>query len=138
MKKSTFDLTVRGYELDSFGHVNNAVYLQYAESALWNFLRVNGLLEILTADGLFPVILESRQRYIHELKMFDEVKIDTEVSCTCGVVSYKHIIRNKNTGLVSCRISGKLAYVNSERIICDIPDRVRECLEGEKNDNNEK
>ena len=69
MKKSTFDLTVRGYELDSFGHVNNAVYLQYAEAALWNFLRVNGLLEILTAEGLFPVILESRQRYIHAEKV---------------------------------------------------------------------
>ena len=135
MKRSSYELTVRGYELDSFGHVNNAVYLQYAEAALWNFLKVHGLLTIIIDAGLFPVIMESTQRYIHELKMLDEVSIDTEVSCSCGIVSYKHNILNKNTGLVSCKVKGKLAYVNKERIICDIPEAVRAYLEGEDNDN---
>ena len=135
MKRSSYELTVRGYELDSFGHVNNAVYLQYAEAALWNFLKVHGLLTIIIDAGLFPVIMESTQRYIHELKILDEVRIDTEVSCSCGIFSYKHNIVNKNTGLVSCRVKGKLAYVNKERIICDIPETVRAYLEGEDNDN---
>ena len=134
MKKSSYTLTVRGYELDSFGHVNNAVYLQYAEAALWNFLNVHGLLDIIIGEGLFPVIMESKQRYIHELKMLDEVRIDTEVSCSSGIVSYKHNIINMNTGLVSCRVTGKLAYVNKDRMICDIPETVRACLEGEDND----
>lgn len=129
MRHSSFRLTVRGYELDSFGHVNNAVYLQYAETALWNFFKVNGLLDALAAEELFPVVLESTQRYIHELRLLDEVRIDTELSCTGGIVSYKHNIINRNTGLVACRVSGKLAYVNKERMICDIPDAVRECLE---------
>ena len=134
MKKSSYTLTVRGYELDSFGHVNNAVYLQYAEAALWNFLNVHGLLDIIIGEGLFPVIMESKQRYIHELKMLDEVRIDTEVSCSGGIVSYKHNIINKNTGLVSCRVTGKIAYVNKDRMICDVPEAVRTCLEGEDND----
>ncbi|MBO4523594.1 thioesterase family protein [Ruminococcus sp.] len=135
MKTSSYELTVRGYELDSFGHVNNAVYLQYAEAALWNFLKVHGLLSIIIDAGMFPVIMESTQRYIHELKMLDEVSIDTEVSCSCGIVSYKHNILNKNTGLVSCKVKGKLAFVNNERIICDIPEAVRAYLEGKENDN---
>lgn len=134
MRHSTYSLTVRGYELDSFGHVNNAVYLQYAETALWNFFKVNGLLDLFVSDGLFPVVLESTQRYIHELKLMDEVRIDTEVSCSAGILSYKHNIINKNTGLVACRITGKLAYVNNERIICDIPEAVRECLEKMENE----
>ena len=132
MRRSTYRLTVRGYELDSFGHVNNAVYLQYAETAMWNFFKVSGLLGILEKEELFPVVLESTQRYIHELKLMDEVRIDTELTCTGGIVSYKHNIVNKQTGLVSCRVTGKLAYVNTDRIICDIPDAVKECLE--KND----
>ena len=134
MKKSSYTLTVRGYELDSFGHVNNAVYLQYAETALWNFMNVHRLLEIIIGEGLFPVIMESTQRYIHELKMLDEVRIDTEVSCSCGIVSYKHNIINQNTGLVSCKVRGKLTFVNKDRMICDVPEAVRACLEGEDND----
>ena len=33
--KTRFEFNVRGYELDSFGHVNNAVYLNYLEQARW-------------------------------------------------------------------------------------------------------
>ncbi|MBR6994716.1 MAG: acyl-CoA thioesterase [Ruminococcus sp.] len=135
MRRSSYRLTVRGYELDSFGHVNNSVYLQYAETALWNFFKVHGLLAVIVEEGLFPVVMESTQRYIHELRLLDEVRIDTEVSCSGGIVSYKHNIINKSTGLVSCRVTGKLAYVNKERIICDIPEAVRACLEGEDEDN---
>lgn len=136
MKRSSYRLTVRGYELDSFGHVNNSVYLQYAETALWNFFKVSGLLNTIIEQGLFPVILESSQRYIHELHMLDEVRIDTELSCSGGIVSYKHNIINKNTGLVSCRVTGKLAYVNKERMICDIPDEVKKCLECDSDEDN--
>ena len=35
----TCHLTVRGNELDSFGHVNNAIYLNYLEQARWEILR---------------------------------------------------------------------------------------------------
>lgn len=34
---------VRSYELDSFGHVNNAVYLQYCEGARNDYLRQRGI-----------------------------------------------------------------------------------------------
>ena len=76
MKKSVCTLTVRGYELDSFGHVNNAVYLNYGETAIWNFIRTAGLMDATIGSGFFPVVLESTQRYIRELKIFDEVRIE--------------------------------------------------------------
>ena len=135
MIKNSYELKVRGYELDSFGHVNNAVYMQYAEAALWNFFKSTGMLDNMQKEELSPVILESTQRYIHELKMLDEVRIDSELTCSCGIVRYKHSIINKATGLVSCKIKGKLAYVNKERIICNIPECIRTFIEGEKNDN---
>jgi len=34
---------VRSYELDSFGHVNNAVYLQYCEGARNDYLKQKGI-----------------------------------------------------------------------------------------------
>ncbi len=131
MKHSTYNLTVRGYELDSFGHVNNAVYLQYAEAALWNFLSSNGLLESIRNDGLFPVILESKQRYIHELRLLDEVRIESELFLKNGLINYKHNIFNNSTNIIACKISGKIALVNNERIICDVTAAVKNCLESE-------
>ena len=136
MIKSSYELTVRGYELDSFGHVNNSVYLQYAETAMWHFFKESGLLTVMQNEELFPVIMENSQRYMHELKLLDEVRIDSEYSCSCGIVSYKHKIINKANGLVSCKVKGKLAYVNKERIICDVPETIRACIKGENNDNN--
>lgn len=35
-------LTVRSYELDAYGHVNNAVYLNYLEYARIRFLKATG------------------------------------------------------------------------------------------------
>ena len=67
--KSIFKLSVRGYELDSFGHVNNAVYLQYAEAAKWDFFYKSGMIDEMKANNLFPVILENKLRYMHELRM---------------------------------------------------------------------
>ena len=134
MNKSTFHLTVRGYELDSFGHVNNAVYLQYAEAAVWNFFRNDKMRDMLTEKGLFPVVMESTQRYIHELKIYDEVRIESEFHTNGGIVNYKHKIFNEGTGQLSCRISGKLAFVDHDRVICSVPDELMEYLESE-NDN---
>lgn len=134
MRNSSYELTVRGYELDSFGHVNNAVYLQYAETALWNFFSVSGLLKLMETEGLFPVLLESKQRYMHELRLLDEVRIDSEITCTGGLLSYKHNIINKKSGLVSCKVTGKLAYVNKDKIVCDIPERVKIYINGEENE----
>lgn len=122
-------LTVRGYELDSFGHVNNSVYLQYAETAVWNFVKVSGMMDETLGKGLFPVVLESTQRYIHELKLLDTVRIETTIECSGGVLLAKHKMYNETTGKLSCKVKCKMAFVNRERIICDIPQAVIDYLE---------
>ncbi|MBV8932567.1 MAG: acyl-CoA thioesterase [Kutzneria sp.] len=71
-------IAVRGYELDSLGHVNGAVYLQYAEHARWTCLRAAGVTAgVLQAARLAPVRLEETVRYHRELGAGDEV----DVSC---------------------------------------------------------
>jgi acyl-CoA thioester hydrolase len=71
-------ITVRGYELDTQGHLNQAVYLQYAEHARWECLRAAGISQDrLIAGGVGPVALEVTLRYLHELRGGDEV----DVSC---------------------------------------------------------
>lgn len=36
------EMRVRGYELDQFGHVNHAIYLNYLEQARWDALEQGG------------------------------------------------------------------------------------------------
>jgi len=51
------NLTVRSYECDSYGHVNNAVYLHYLELARHTYLRDVGIsLDELRAAGYALVV----------------------------------------------------------------------------------
>ncbi|MEV0253738.1 thioesterase family protein [Streptomyces sp. NPDC050732] len=69
---------VRGYETDTQGHLNQAVYLQYAEHARWSLLREAGIEQTDLLDkGVGPVVLESTVRYRSELRAGDE----TTVTC---------------------------------------------------------
>ena len=80
MTSSTFQLrfTVRSYELDTQGHLNSAVYHQYAEHVRWECLRAAGVpLERLFESGVGAVQLECTIRFRRELRAADEV----EVSC---------------------------------------------------------
>ncbi|MDT0490008.1 acyl-CoA thioesterase [Streptomyces griseus] len=70
------DVTVRGYELDTQGHLNQAVYLQYAEHARWELLRAAGLpQEKLLADGIGPVALEVTVKFRRELRGGERVRV---------------------------------------------------------------
>jgi acyl-CoA thioester hydrolase len=75
----TVRITVRGYELDTQGHLNQAIYLQYAEHARWELLRAAGITQdTLIASGVGPVALETTIRYLRELRGGDQVDV------TCG------------------------------------------------------
>jgi acyl-CoA thioester hydrolase len=72
-------IAVRGYELDPRGHVNHAVYLQYAEHARWECLKAAGIThEVLDEAGIGPAALENTIRYRAELRADDEVDVSVE------------------------------------------------------------
>ncbi|MER6385028.1 acyl-CoA thioesterase [Streptomyces sp. NPDC001250] len=72
-------VTVRGYETDVQGHLNQAVYLNYAEHARWSLLKAAGVTQAeLIGRGVGPVSLETTIRYRQELLAGDEVDV------TCG------------------------------------------------------
>lgn len=71
-------LRVRGYELDAQGHVNQAVYTQYAEHVRWEALLAAGIShEALAAAGVGPALLKMTIRFHRELRAGDDV----DVSC---------------------------------------------------------
>ncbi|MER5562354.1 MULTISPECIES: thioesterase family protein [unclassified Streptomyces] len=78
MEPFTVRIVVRGYETDAQGHLNQSVYLQYAEHGRWCALEHGGIRQSdLLAKGVGPVTMETTIRYRRELRAGDEV----DVSC---------------------------------------------------------
>ena len=71
---------IREHQLDSFGHVNNAVYLQLFEEARWELLSEQGYgLEVIQETQQGPVILEVQMKFKPELRARDEITIHTQM-----------------------------------------------------------
>jgi len=74
-------VTVRGYELDTQGHLNWAEYLHYAEHARWQCLAAAGITQDkLIASGFGPVVLDVSVKFRLELRGGDDVDV------TCAFV----------------------------------------------------
>ena len=72
----TARVRVRSYELDSFGHVNNAVYLNYLEEARSEFLKQVVLsFDDLARLGVHLVIIEAHIKYLTPAYYGDEIEI---------------------------------------------------------------
>ncbi|MGW4441596.1 acyl-CoA thioesterase [Streptomyces sp. NPDC004682] len=78
-------VTVRGYETDTQGHLNQAVYLNYAEHARWSLLHAAGISQArLVGRGVGPVALETTIHFRHELLAGDEVDVTCAFEWTEG------------------------------------------------------
>ena len=64
--------------LDSFGHVNNAAYLDILEEARWDLITQNGYgLDTVQRLGVGPTVLEVQLRFVRELRNRQRVTIRT-------------------------------------------------------------
>lgn len=74
-------IEVRGYEIDSFGHVNNSVYLNYLEHARWKMLNEEGItLEQISRDKQWPVIQSIEIKYLKPSFAGDVLEISTRIT----------------------------------------------------------
>lgn len=79
-----YPIIIKEVYLDFFGHMNNAVYFTLFEEARWEIITKNYYgIERIKETGLGPTILEANIRYLRELKLRDEVMIETRL------ISYK-------------------------------------------------
>ncbi|WAX77207.1 acyl-CoA thioesterase [Streptomyces sp. KMM 9044] len=99
-------VTVRGYETDVQGHLNQAVYLNYAEHARWALLREAGITQsVLAARGVGPVALETTIRYKRELLAGDEVDVSCAFSWNTGKTFRIEQVVTGADGTVSAEIT---------------------------------
>lgn len=73
------NIKVRNHELDANNHVNNAIYLQYLESARMDYLRaIDFDYEGFFNAGYFLYVTHIDIHYRASARLFDELSIDVE------------------------------------------------------------
>ncbi|MFI2203074.1 acyl-CoA thioesterase [Streptomyces sp. NPDC020192] len=115
-------VTVRGYETDVQGHLNQAVYLNYAEHARWTLLKAAGISQAgLVGKGVGPVTLETTIRYRRELLAGDEVDVTCAFEWGAGkTFTIRQEIRRAD-GTVAAEISAVagLLDLKDRRLVAD-------------------
>ncbi|MEU5089877.1 acyl-CoA thioesterase [Streptomyces sp. NPDC021356] len=122
-------VTVRGYETDVQGHLNQAVYLNYAEHARWSLLRAAGISQAdLIATGVGPVTLETTISYRRELLAGEEVEVTCAFEWGEGKTFRIRQAVRKADGTVAAEITavGGLLDLKARRLVADPQGRFKE------------
>ncbi|MEU6534592.1 acyl-CoA thioesterase [Streptomyces sp. NPDC047000] len=116
-------VTVRGYETDVQGHLNQAVYVNYAEHARWSMLQAYGVGQSrLIGHGVGPVALETTIRYRRELLAGDEVDVTCAFEWSGGkTFRIRQEIRKTSDGTVAAEITatGGLLDLKSRKLVTE-------------------
>ena len=79
-KVFSYPLMIKETHLDTFGHVNNAVYLTLFEEARWELITQNGFgMNEIKKTGLGPTIMQVKLDYLRELRLRDQIIIETHL-----------------------------------------------------------
>jgi acyl-CoA thioester hydrolase len=119
----------RGYELDSYGHVNNAVFFNYFEHARWELFKDTGLMEFVHGTGLFLVVVEVNIRYQQEVRLGEEVEITTRVSREGPFIWFDQKMVHSISRKPAARARVKTVFVDHDRITHDIPSELGNLFE---------
>jgi acyl-CoA thioester hydrolase len=80
-------ITVRSYELDTQGHLNGAVYIQYADYVRVEYARRAGVVMAdMLASGFGPINLETTVRFHRELRDADPIDVSCAFEWTDGKI----------------------------------------------------
>ncbi|MFF9281564.1 acyl-CoA thioesterase [Streptomyces griseosporeus] len=122
-------VTVRGYETDTQGHLNQSVYLNYAEHARWSLLQAAGITPAgLIATGVGPVALETTIRYLRELLAGDEVDVTCAFEWGGGKTFRIRQEIRKTDGTLAAQVTGVggLLDLKERRLVADPAERFKQ------------
>jgi YbgC/YbaW family acyl-CoA thioester hydrolase len=124
-----YEVMIKEFHLDSFGHVNNAVYVQLYEEARWDFITKNGFgLDMIQRDQVGPVILDLQVKFKKEIKNREMIKIQSQ---TRGIISSKMMVLEQKMINSAGRIASDAVFtvgffdMKTRKLIDASPDWLR-------------
>lgn len=101
-KKFEHQVIIRETLLDIYGHVNNAAYFQLLEESRWDFITQQGYgLDKINQLKIGPVLLETKAKFLKELKGREQVTISMQVLEYRGKISRIQQLITKADGQVA-------------------------------------
>lgn len=113
--KFEYPLLIREYHLDTFGHVNNARYLDILEEARWEAVsqRGYGVHDVQKARK-GPVILEVKLEFKKELKLRQKIIITTQTLNYSGKIGELEQFITDSEGTIYARALFKVGFFDLE------------------------
>ncbi|MBJ7221811.1 MULTISPECIES: acyl-CoA thioesterase [unclassified Brenneria] len=93
-------ITVRGYHIDVYQHVNNARYLEFLEEARWQWLEKSAVFGWMKSKHVAFVVVNININYRKPAVLGDELRIDSallELGARSGVMSQSVTRLSDNT-----------------------------------------
>ena len=121
------DVEVRSYELDSFGHVNHAVFLNYLEYARFNALEQGGFpYQALRVRGWGVYVVRAEVDYVSQACLGDVLRIRTsaEVPGRTSVVMVQEIVQSLEPDTVVARARITAVWVGENGRPMRVPGEV--------------
>ena len=99
----SYPKTILETDIDMYGHVNNAKYLNYFEEARWDIVTEKGFgYQRIMEEKIGPVILRVDMQYLKELRARDKITIHTEfTSPPAKIMTLTQTIK-KEDGTIAC------------------------------------
>lgn len=124
---------VRSFEVDSFGHVNNAVYLQYFEGARNDYMIQRGLIfEDFQNWNAGPILYSARLEYKRPARIDDVLLIQGELTLN-GRTRFRivHDILLKSDRMLVCHAELDFAFVDLDTgRPCRVPEKFAAAFGG--------
>src|SRR5262245_52131223 len=95
---------IRTFHTDSFGHVNNARYLELLEEARWQFGEHMGLIELLNAENLGFIIMQMNLRFRLPVVEGDTIQVRTNlIALGTAIGEVEQLIMKQSDGKLAAK-----------------------------------
>lgn len=109
--KNTYDVEIKESHLDTFGHVNNAAYLEIYEESRWDFLTRGGYgLKEIHELKKGPIILDINMRLRKEICNREKIKITFKILKNMGKIIMLEQKMIKEDGTVASEAEFKIGF----------------------------
>lgn len=129
---SVLPIEARSYELDAYGHVNNAVYVSWLEHGRLCFLRDRGetYTSVPEKFGVHVVVVHQSISYRAQVQLGDRLEVVSHISRFGNTsFTFEQEVRYQDGGAIACAGEVVMVCVGGEGRPIPMPAELKELLD---------